>query len=87
MDDQGEEKADKPTCRYGSRCYRKNPEHLRRFAHPSPAADSAASEELQSVGSNVGTTEAASTSASTAPRGQRKRGRVRTTLVYTDRGL
>ena len=76
MDDQGEEKADKPTCRYGSRCYRKNPEHLRRFAHPSPGADSAASEELQSVGSNGGTTEAA---ASTAPRGQRKRGRVRTT--------
>ena len=27
--------ASKPLCKYGSCCYRKNPEHLRQFAHPS----------------------------------------------------
>ena len=30
----------KPPCKYGSECYRKNPDHLRRFAHPpAPAED------------------------------------------------
>ena len=24
----------KPVCRYGATCYRKNPEHLKQFAHP-----------------------------------------------------
>ena len=24
----------KPPCKYGSRCYRKNPEHLRQYSHP-----------------------------------------------------
>ena len=24
----------KPACRYGSACYRRNPEHFARFAHP-----------------------------------------------------
>ena len=24
----------KPVCKYGAACYRKNPDHLRQFAHP-----------------------------------------------------
>lgn len=24
----------KPVCKYGASCYRKNPDHLKRFAHP-----------------------------------------------------
>ena len=24
----------KPVCKYGSSCYRKNPDHLRQFSHP-----------------------------------------------------
>ena len=30
--------ASKPLCKYGSKCYRKNPDHLRRFAHPSDSS-------------------------------------------------
>ena len=29
----------KPLCKYGSKCYRKNPEHLRRFSHPLTSDD------------------------------------------------
>lgn len=25
---------DKPPCKYGSECYRKNPEHFEKFSHP-----------------------------------------------------
>ena len=25
----------KPLCKYGAKCYRKNPEHLEQFTHPS----------------------------------------------------
>lgn len=30
---------DNPACWYGSSCYRKNPEHLRRFSHPRRSTD------------------------------------------------
>lgn len=26
----------KPVCKYGSSCYRKNPQHLRAYSHPNP---------------------------------------------------
>ena len=26
--------SNKPICKYGAACYRKNPDHLRQFAHP-----------------------------------------------------
>lgn len=29
-----------PPCKYGSKCYRKNPDHLKEFSHPSAANDS-----------------------------------------------
>ena len=29
--------ASKPLCKYGSKCYRRNPDHLRRYSHPSTA--------------------------------------------------
>jgi hypothetical protein len=32
MDDE-EESDPRPKCRYGSECYRQNPEHRRRFRH------------------------------------------------------
>lgn len=27
--------ANRPACKYGSSCYRKNPQHLREYFHPS----------------------------------------------------
>mmetsp|Transcript_52665 Transcript_52665/g.114323 ORF Transcript_52665/g.114323 Transcript_52665/m.114323 type:complete len:145 (+) Transcript_52665:256-690(+) len=30
----GSDDEDRPMCRYGAACYRKNPEHLRDFQHP-----------------------------------------------------
>ena len=42
----------KPTCKYGSKCYRKNPGHLRRFAHP-PVEDDVASEESSQMPGSV----------------------------------
>lgn len=29
------EEAVKPACKYGSKCYRKNPDHLAEYSHPS----------------------------------------------------
>ena len=29
----------KPVCKYGATCYRKNPAHLKQFAHPSKEQD------------------------------------------------
>ena len=26
--------ADKPVCKYGASCYRKNPDHFKQFSHP-----------------------------------------------------
>jgi len=35
-DDDDEEKVNgKPKCKYWDKCYRKNPEHVKEFAHPS----------------------------------------------------
>ena len=28
------EVVNKPPCKYGSECYRKNPEHFEKFSHP-----------------------------------------------------
>lgn len=39
--------ADLPVCQFGDRCYRKNPEHFRTYAHPwlnADAPDSGASD-------------------------------------------
>lgn len=40
--------ADLPLCKYGSSCYRKNPQHLRQFSHPKEDMDDKSHKEEQS---------------------------------------
>ena len=75
---------EKQMCKYGSECYRKNPDHLRRFAHPPPSTSATGEESGDSgSGSELGVTSVdsapprlAGVSPSEAGR-NRKRGRVR----------
>ena len=48
---------EKQMCKYGSKCYRKNPDHLRRFAHPPPSTSATGEESGDSgSGSELGVT-------------------------------
>ena len=59
----------KRTCKYGSKCYRKNPDHLRRFAHP-PLEDNVASDESSQV---LGSAVASPPGTAPPPAGRNKR--------------
>ena len=61
-----------PACKYGSKCYRKNPEHLRRFAHPA-TGDVEESDDSGSGSQQQGTTAGATSPPPTATTRRSKR--------------
>ncbi|XP_028967209.1 histone PARylation factor 1 [Galendromus occidentalis] len=50
--DEIKEESDKPLCKFGPLCYRKNPAHLREFAHPNRKAEATRSSPKASPVSN-----------------------------------
>ena len=42
--------ADKPVCKYGASCYRKNPDHFKQFSHPGREEAEQGTEDGRGVG-------------------------------------